>query len=551
MDLNERTHPAPSVSILQEERAPASPVAEKLAGALAAQAEEQGLECRVYDTKRWGAPDLEPGLTLHVISSKRLHHPKPWRFNVAVIPEDAQARPDNLDSYDAACMVSGAKDLDAARFVLTDAETPPGEPLSLLLTRLTERMQAAPQRGRMRAALEQALTITENGPLVSVLLATHDRLEFLGDAVDSVLAQRYSNWELLVIQDGGPDVSPILEERRDPRIRLFVQPQNRGKSAALNLALEHAQGEYIAYLDDDDVWLPHHLEANMRVLGTSPGVRMTHSDGHRLQRRRTASGWEVDESSRSLPYTGNVSLEDILENNSILGITVVHDRALLREAGPYDERLETLVDFDMWRRLAALSHPCHVSEVTAEYFVWASKESRRSQMTNLGVRNFPRYLANKARVMSKPLPKSVPAGLQAQWKQLRRTIRYEFLLQRGMHFLRKERNTARALVSLKRAQGFCPPSSESRRILAIALLEAGEARASLKLLQKNLAVATHRRPADYLYTCLALLQLGQAQKVPSLLGTLEQEFSLTKDEIELASRYRALARKAENDGRQP
>ncbi|GAB7021682.1 glycosyltransferase family 2 protein [Salidesulfovibrio brasiliensis] len=545
MDLNERTHPALSVSILRDDKAPAFAPAERLVKALVAQAGEQGHECRVYDTKRWGAPDLEPGLTLHVISSERLHHPKPWRFNVAVIAEDTRARPDNLEDYDAVCRVSCTEDLDAARFVLTDAETRAGdEPLSLLLTRLTERMKAAPERERMRAALEQALTVTENGPLVSVLLATHDRLEFLGDAVDSVLAQRYPNWELLVIQDGGPDVSPILEERRDPRIRLFVQPQNRGKSAALNLALEHAQGEYVACLDDDDVWLPHHLEANVRVLVTTPGVRMTHSDGHRLQRRRTASGWEVDESSRSQPYTGHVSLEDILENNSILGITVVHDRELLREAGPYDEHLETLVDFDMWRRLAALTHPCHVAEVTAEYFVWASKESRRSQMTNLGVRDFPRYLANKARVLCKPLPESVPEGLHAQWKQLRRTIRYEFLLQRGMHFLRKEHNTARALVSLKRAQGFCPPSSESRRILAIALLEAEDARASLKLLQKNLAAASHRRPADYLYTCLALLQLGQAQKVPSLLDTLEQEFSLTKDEIELASRYRALARKA-------
>lgn len=543
--MTENPETAPLVIILWDDKALPLASARGLVDALLEQAGKLGLGSAVRGTQSWGAPDVSSGMTLQVISSARMHHPKPWRLNVAVLPEDSPAKPDNLDDYDVVCRISGVGDLatawhgSAAGGMALD----PG-PLSQLVARLVPLIHSGPLARRLEAAQERAFSIASHGPLVSVLLPTHDRLEFLGDAVDSVLAQSYTHWELVVVQDGGPDVAEILAARPDPRIKLLVQEQNLGKGAALNLALEQAQGGYIAYLDDDDIWLPNHLEALMRVLATTPGVRMVHSDSHRLHRRWTASGWEVDASSRSLPYSGHISLEDILEHNAILGITVAHDRDLIQEAGPFDECLETLVDFDMWRRLAARTHPCHVSQVTAEYFVWAKDDPRRSQMTGLPDHDLPRYLANKARILSKPLPEFVPEELRQQWGQLRRSVRHDFLLQRGMHFLRNEQNKARAVVSLKLARKFCPASADARRVLAIAFLEAGAASACLELMQQNLASVGRRRPPDFFYASLANLQLGQALKVLPLLESLEREFSLNDEERGLVRRYRSLAQKA-------
>jgi glycosyltransferase involved in cell wall biosynthesis len=533
----------PRVAVKFDDKSSRLPSAERIAQALADQARDLGAACAVQPTREWGAFDLDVDLAVHVVAGPTLYHPRPWSVNAALVPEDAAAPPANLGDFDVVGRVSREGEADMVRFDSPPGrEGPPDVPASGLLQLLGELPGMAHLEKRAASSRERARSIAEDGPLVSVLLPTHDRLDFLGSAVDSVLDQTYVNWELLVVQDGGPDASGVLEDRPDSRIRFLQLDRNRGKAAALNVALQQARGDHVAYLDDDDVWLPGHLEALMRVLALTPGVRMVHSDGHMLQRRRTAHGWEIDESSRSLPYSRHASLEDILEFNTILGITVAHDKALIREAGPFDERLETLVDFDMWRRMAARTHPCHVSQVTAEFFVWAEDDPRRGQMTGLHGRDLPRYMANRARVLSKPLPETVPERIRLRWRELRRAVRYEFLLQRGLHFLRREKRPARALVSLERARGFCPANADSRRILAIAFLEAGAGEACLEFLQQNLADAVNRRPADYLYASLAHLQRGQAVRALDLLDGLEREFSLSGEERELARRYRSLAR---------
>lgn len=97
-------------------------------------------------------------------------------------------------------------------------------------------------------------------PLISVLTATWNRDSFLPGAIESVMAQTYPNWELLIVDDGSTDeTNSILSRITHPRVKSWRQT-NSGQSAALNFALSQAKGELIAFLDSDDELMPHHLE---------------------------------------------------------------------------------------------------------------------------------------------------------------------------------------------------------------------------------------------------------------------------------------------------
>src|SRR3954454_9279976 len=110
-------------------------------------------------------------------------------------------------------------------------------------------------------------------PLVSVLMPTYDQANFIGRAIDSLLAQRLADWELIVVDDGSPDhtgdvVKPYLD---DPRIRYERLPRNRGLGAALNHGLALAGGHFVAYLPSDDVYYADHL-ATLAVALEGGGV---------------------------------------------------------------------------------------------------------------------------------------------------------------------------------------------------------------------------------------------------------------------------------------
>jgi glycosyltransferase involved in cell wall biosynthesis len=120
-----------------------------------------------------------------------------------------------------------------------------------------------------------------NSPLVSAIIIFLNEERFLTEAIDSVLAQTYDNWELLLIDDGSRDRSSDIAQhyaRRYPeRIRYVthLERANRGMSASRALGVELARGDYIAYLDGDDVWLPHKLENQLAFLFEHPNAQMT------------------------------------------------------------------------------------------------------------------------------------------------------------------------------------------------------------------------------------------------------------------------------------
>jgi glycosyltransferase involved in cell wall biosynthesis len=116
-----------------------------------------------------------------------------------------------------------------------------------------------------------------SSPRVSAIIIFLDASAFLGEAVESVLAQTYTDWELLLVDDGSTDASrdiALAYADGDPRIRYLahVGRRNLGMSASRNLGLHHARGEFVAMLDADDVWLPERLEVHVRLADAHPAA---------------------------------------------------------------------------------------------------------------------------------------------------------------------------------------------------------------------------------------------------------------------------------------
>jgi glycosyltransferase involved in cell wall biosynthesis len=150
-------------------------------------------------------------------------------------------------------------------------------------------------------------------PTVSVVVIFRDEGQFLAEAIESVLGQTSSEWELLLVDDGSTDESPEIAQRharaRPDRIRYLEHPghENRGMSASRNLGIREARGRYLAFLDGDDVWFPQTLSEQMAILESHPEAAMAYG---RLQ---YWFSWNGDGSSRDYVEPLGVSPDCLLE----------------------------------------------------------------------------------------------------------------------------------------------------------------------------------------------------------------------------------------------
>lgn len=124
--------------------------------------------------------------------------------------------------------------------------------------------------------------MTNNSPLISCIVIFLNEERFLAEAIDSILAQTYKNWELLLVDDGSTDQSSKIAqsyaEKYPHKIRYLEHPnhENKGMSASRNLGVSQAKGKYISYLDGDDVWLANKLERQLEILTSQPEAVMVY-----------------------------------------------------------------------------------------------------------------------------------------------------------------------------------------------------------------------------------------------------------------------------------
>ena len=190
-------------------------------------------------------------------------------------------------------------------------------------------------------------------------MPTYNRPDLLVQAVTSVLSQTQAKLELLVINDGGVEVTDVLSTMNDPRVRILEHSGRRGQAAARNTGLKAAQGRYIAYLDDDDLYYPQHLEVLSQVI---EGTGVAYADAWRVFIDKNGH-----ETGRDVPFRHDFDRDLLLVTNYIPLPCLMHERSCLEKTGLFDEELGSLEDWELIIRLSRQYDFIHVTEFTSEY----------------------------------------------------------------------------------------------------------------------------------------------------------------------------------------
>lgn len=203
--------------------------------------------------------------------------------------------------------------------------------------------------------MEQAAITVEATPAVSIILPTFDRLQFLPSTVESVFAQTWTDWELIIADDGSEaDTRAFLRGLEQlPRVKVLYLSHTGRPAAVRNAALRVARGQYVAFLDSDDVWLPTKLATQLASLRDKPARRWSYTRFELVDAAGRAAAAQRLSGSR---IAGGWILEKILTGETIILLSsLVVARALLEECGAFDERLLMCEDDELSFRLAVKS----------------------------------------------------------------------------------------------------------------------------------------------------------------------------------------------------
>lgn len=193
-----------------------------------------------------------------------------------------------------------------------------------------------------------ATTARPKMPLVSVVIPTYNSAAFLPQSIESVLQQTYDNFEVIVIDDGSTDnTEAVLADYKD-KIR-YIKKNNGGPSGARNLGIAEAKGEFIAFQDSDDLWLPEKLQLQMEYLTTHPEIAVLYTDLIQFNQQGVVSAG-LEERYGSLP-SGYI-FEELLVNHAITLSTIIVRRSCIDEIGVFDESLIGAEDYNFYLRLA-------------------------------------------------------------------------------------------------------------------------------------------------------------------------------------------------------
>jgi len=182
-------------------------------------------------------------------------------------------------------------------------------------------------------------------PTVSVIIPTYNRWPMVGEAVESVLAQRFRNFDLIVVDDGSTDGTANELVKYESRVRVISQPR-KGVSAGRNHGVMIAQGRYVAFLDSDDLWLPKKLEIQTAFMEQHPEVEICQTEEVWLR-----NGIRVNPKEKHRKPSGDIFRRS-LDLCCVSPSAVMMTKELFEKVGGFDESLAVCEDYDLWLRIS-------------------------------------------------------------------------------------------------------------------------------------------------------------------------------------------------------
>jgi len=290
-------------------------------------------------------------------------------------------------------------------------------------------------------------------PKVSVIIPTYNYGKYIEKAIDSILAQAYQDFEIIVVDDGSIDnIREIIETKYKNKVRYYYQ-KNKGAPAARNKGIEESKGKYLVFLDADDSFHPSNLEKKARFLDNNSEFEWVYSDcqyiiqeGFDLQKKATFKGFCAEKKLK-----GNIFRE------LAMGLMIPVDAVMLRKrvldrVGIFDETLRSFQDYDLWLRIASQykigfidEKLCHVFYHRGSISTFTDRESSyESKIAVIGKieQNYPHLVKDlgwkwrKTRadgynfLVSHYMDKD---DLKNSWRYIRKSI-INYPVQKGVYF---------------------------------------------------------------------------------------------------------------------
>ncbi|MDX9702308.1 MAG: glycosyltransferase [Candidatus Auribacterota bacterium] len=228
-------------------------------------------------------------------------------------------------------------------------------------------------------------------PLVSIIIPTYNRPKFIGRALESVSKQTFTDFEAIIINDAGADVRHIVDRFDDPRF-VYITTGSRTGPGVRNAGVLVSKGKYIAYLDDDDLYYPHHLQTVVDAI-EKHSADFVYSG--------CVTVYENDDCTevRKTPRIYSPYHRSLIRRHSFMPTcSILHHRKLFEQAGYFDESISFGEDWDMWFRFSGYTTFIHIDEYTCEYHKRLNKgtninslqETRKNNMS-LGKTRLKKY----------------------------------------------------------------------------------------------------------------------------------------------------------------
>ncbi len=299
-------------------------------------------------------------------------------------------------------------------------------------------------------------------PRVSIIMPSYNTATLIAASLDSVFQQIFQDFEVVLVNDGSPDtpelervLAPFLEKHSDQIV--YIRQENKRCAGARNTAIGRARGEFLAFLDSDDAWLPDHLSAQMQLFERDPTLDLVYANGLRI-----GDPTRQIEFMTLCPSHGPADFQALVMERCQISIsTVVARKTVIVRAGLFDENLGRCDDYDMWLRAAF-----HGAKIAYTRNVQARLNGGRP-----GSLSVSRARMSEAywKILEKTL-QTLPLSPADREVVQNRTaeIRAQYLLDEGKHQLQQE-EFDQARTSLSEANAYLRRSKVSLVLVGLAI----------------------------------------------------------------------------------